>query len=655
MKRSIDSSTAGVVLDSILIFAFFAALTSFVEATYIFGLLGTDIPPEIVYVLFLLSPFLLLLYPRLADNRIFMLSTGSLGLACWALSLPLGTRWRMLFSGLGCGLFLLFFAARIRQVRRTPAELGAGLGTGLLLQILFRAARSGNLFLEDGYSAAACALLAVLAIVLLVFSRPDAVPEPGTHARASLRSLGMTIGLFFAIVLIYFGFTSPAVMARWSAMSYPAVVAVEAGTLVLFVVLWLHVPGLRARLSPGLLAAWNLAFIAALAAVLRLQQPPLGAGADFPVYASEPGLVECTLFWVMLVLHPVIYADIALLASALRSERPSPRGSVLGFAAGSLLMLLAVFSQVFTTVYDYIPVVGPWFRDRFWLVMSVPGIIMALSILLVKRLRAEEVGSRKPSLVQAAGIAAIAAGAIVTAALAGAHPVPEKDASRLGILTYNIQQGCSRTGEISIRGQMAIMRALKADIIGLQETDTARVAGGNSDMVRFLSDGLGMYSYYGPSPVAGTFGIALLSRYPILNPRTFFMPSRGEQTAAIEAEIDTGSRRIVVLVTHLDNDGALPQARLVVDSALRAMKESPSVIAMGDFNFNAATGQYRETAAALEDAWEKSAERTVEPGAPDPAGRIDHIFVSPDTRVMSARYLPRGLSDHPAMFAEIAW
>ncbi len=655
MKRYIDSPTAGAALDSIMIFAFFAALTSFVEATYIFGLLGTDIPPEIVYVLFLLSPFLLLLYPKLADGRIFMLSTGSLGLACWILSLPLGTRWRMLFSGLGCGLLLLFFAAGTRQVRRTPAELAAGLGAGVLLQILFRAARSGNLFLEDGYSTAACALLAVIAIALLAFSRPDAVPESGTRVHASIRSLGMTIGLFSAMVLLYFAFTSPAVMARWSGMSYPAVVAVEAGALALFTGLWLFMPGFRARLSPGLLAAWNLAFIAALAAVLRLQQPPLGAGADFPVYAAEPGLMERALFWVMLVLHPVIFADFALLGSALRSERPSPRGSVRGFAFGSLLMLLLVFFQIFTTVYDYIPLVGPWFRDRFWLVMSVPGIIMALSILLVRRSPTGEAGSRKPNTVQAAAIAAVAAGSIAAAVLTGARPAPVKDASSLGILTYNIQQGCGKTGEISIKGQMAIMRSLKPDIIGLQETDTARAAGGNSDIVRFLADGLGMYSYYGPSPVSGTFGIALLSRYPILNPRTFFMPSRGEQTAAIEAEIDTGSRRLIVLVTHLDNDGALPQARLVIDSAARAMKESSSVIAMGDFNFNAATEQYRETAAALEDAWEKSAERTVEPGAPDPAGRIDHIFVSPDTRVMSARYLPRGLSDHPAMFAEIAW
>jgi endonuclease/exonuclease/phosphatase family metal-dependent hydrolase len=76
---------------------------------------------------------------------------------------------------------------------------------------------------------------------------------------------------------------------------------------------------------------------------------------------------------------------------------------------------------------------------------------------------------------------------------------------------------------------------------------------------------------------------------------------------------------------------------------------------MGDFNFNPTTEQYRQTVAALEDAWEISAERMVETGAPDPARRIDHIFVSPDVRVASARYLPRGLSDHPAMFAEIMW
>ena len=57
-----------LALDSLLALAFLCLLTTFVEAVYTFGLLGTDIPPEIVCVLFLLSPLLLLVFPRLPEQ-----------------------------------------------------------------------------------------------------------------------------------------------------------------------------------------------------------------------------------------------------------------------------------------------------------------------------------------------------------------------------------------------------------------------------------------------------------------------------------------------------------------------------------------------------------------------------------------------------------
>ena len=98
-------------------------------------------------------------------------------------------------------------------------------------------------------------------------------------------------------------------------------------------------------------------------------------------------------------------------------------------------------------------------------------------------------------------------------------------------------------------------------IIGLQESDTARIAGGNADVVAYLADRLEMYSYYGPSPVSGTFGIALLSRYPIGNPRTYYLYSEGEQVAITDADIRIDDKSYKVFVTHLGNDGPMIQVR----------------------------------------------------------------------------------------------
>jgi endonuclease/exonuclease/phosphatase family metal-dependent hydrolase len=654
MRKSLRSSPLRIVLDSIASFTFFSLLTSFVEAAYTFGLLGTDIPPEIAYVLLLLSPFLLLFFPKLVDIRGFMRATGSLGFLCWAVSLPLGTRWRLLATGVGCGLFLLFLAARIRQVPRGSTEQALGLGVGVLLSVLVRAARRGNLLLSDGFALVTCLAIAFLAVVLLLFTGREIGEEPGAEQsrRGSLRSLGLSLGLFSALVVLYFGFTSPVVLARWGEVSYLTVMSVEAAALVIFLTVWLALPGFRA--PPGALFAWNLFFVAALALAVRLQQPSFSAATIYPLYAHDPGTLGKTAFWAMLALHPVLYADFALLARALNEERPSPRGFVSGFAVSSLLLLLLIFSQIFTTVYDYIPVIGPLFRDRFWLVTSVPGVLLAFSILLARR---GGFPHASPRPVWALGVLVVAAGALLTAGLTTVRPsVPAAGVEQklLGILTYNLQQGYGKTGEKAYVQQLRAIRAVQPDIVGIEETDTARLAGGNSDLVRFLADELGMYSSYGPNPASGTFGVALLSRYPIQSARTFFMPSRGEQTAAIDARIVAKGKTLHVLVTHLDNDGALAQQRLVVGRAA-ATESAEIAVAMGDFNFSPSTEQYRVTTAVLEDAWAQCAARRVDPGAPDPADRIDHIFLTKNTRVTRAQYLPEGPSDHPAMFAEIGW
>jgi endonuclease/exonuclease/phosphatase family metal-dependent hydrolase len=659
MKKIFDAPVTTIVRDSLLFLAFFSLVTGFIEATYTFGLLGTDIPPEVVYVLFLFAPFLLLLAPRSLDSRGFRLIMGSLALASWAISLPLETRWRMLATGVGCGCFLVYLACHVRQSSRGAAEQGAALGFAALLSMLLRSLHAGNLLLDEGWSLVLGAAIAVLALALLLVSRErrerSGQPETAAVKIGFPRSLGVCLGLFSILFLAYAAFTSPTVIARWGEVSYPVVTAVQAVALAVFLGAWLGLSGLRGRLSPGSLFAWNALFILALALTLVSRQPPFSAAASFPLYAAEPDLAARIAFWAMLVLHPVIYADFAILAGALHSSRPSPRKLAAGFGVSAVVFLLLALGQIFTTVYDYIPVIGPWFRDRFWLVTVVPAAIATLSLLLVKRGPSATSGTSpvRPGWLVAGAL--VAGSAILLAGLSAARPVPAPKGDVLRVLTYNIQQGYGKSGEKNFKRQLEVIRGLSPDVIGLQETDTARIAGGNSDLVRWLADGLAMYSYYGPTPVSGTFGVALLSRFPIRNPRTFFMPSRGEQTACIEAEIVAGDAPVHVLVTHLDNDGALAQQRLVIEQASRDAAGAALVIAMGDFNFKASTEQYRQTTAVLDDSWVTAQERIVDPGAPDPAGRIDHIFVSRNARVVRIRYLPKGPSDHPAMFTEVAW
>ncbi len=360
----------------------------------------------------------------------------------------------------------------------------------------------------------------------------------------------------------------------------------------------------------------------------------------------------------MLLLSPVLFIDFALLVKGLVDKKLSLGRLGGSFSLAALYLLLLILAHIFTTVYDYIPVVGEWFRNQFWLVYLAPGLGLLLALLVTRRhVFKDETGataqSRLPVLAAGLGLA-LAAGLAVL--LTAPHPRNANSAGlhSLRIMTFNIQQGYSQTGIKNFIGQLETIRKVNPDILGLEESDDARISGGNSDVVRFFTERLNYYSYYGPKTVVGTFGVALLSRYPIRNARTFFMYSSGEQTAAIEAQISVGVKTFNVLVTHLGNDGPVVQQEEVLAEVDKLNSNSDTIL-VGDFNFSPADPPYPLTVQKLEDAWNSAeAQNLSQPGL-DVGNRIDHIFLSPGMRVLRADYLAPGPSDHPTLDVEIGF
>ena len=316
----------------------------------------------------------------------------------------------------------------------------------------------------------------------------------------------------------------------------------------------------------------------------------------------------------------------------------------------SAFFLFMVLAHVFTTVYDYIPVIGVWFRDKFWAVYLLGGVALALPALrLVKPARLD-----KPIRLSwvAITIPAIYLLAIGGAILVAARPAPVSGAGNsLRVMTYNVQQGYSEDGQKNFEEQIKLIRSVDPDLLGIQETDTNRIAGGNADLVRYFADHLNMYSYYGPKTVPGTFGIALLSKYPIQQPRTFYMYSEGEQTATIAAQVEVAGKIFNIYVTHLGNDGPIVQQEAILEE----IGDSDDVIAVGDFNFRPDTEQYQLTTGSLQDAWILKWPQGIDDQGMNPTDRIDHVFVSPGTSVDDARYLTGPESDHPALKVDITW
>ncbi len=401
------------------------------------------------------------------------------------------------------------------------------------------------------------------------------------------------------------------------------------------------------RLSRKLLSFWNVLFILSGTAAVLINQTAFPAESSaYPLYqAIVPWGLQIPLF-VMLLLSPVILIDFTLLTGEFASRQPSMRQLAGGFAIGALVFLLIILAQVFTTVYDYIPVIGPWFRDQFWLVFLIAGLSLTLPMLAVRQ--RDHTGA-SPAL-RALFFPLVLSCMLISVVIAVIQePAPSVPAGpgQLRVLTYNLQQGYDQQGERAYLEQLDVIRSKNPDIVGLQESDVARFSGGNADLVRTIADGLNMYAYYGPKTVSGTFGIALLSRYPFENPQTFFMFSSGEQTAAITADVTVGGIRYHVLVTHLGNGGPIIQQQQV----LAALAGKRNVVAMGDFNFRPSTEQYALTTQTLESAWVLAGE----PAAPglDTTGLIDHIFVSQGMAVKSAEYIVANVSDHPGLVVEI--
>jgi endonuclease/exonuclease/phosphatase family metal-dependent hydrolase len=655
-----------LALATVLLCAF-QLITDFVEGIYAFGLLGTSIPAEIAAVALLLSPLLLIAFRERLPRPTLPALLG-LMLTARLLGPLLDTRWRMIVMGVGVAALLLLLPAAVWERgqelgRPWHSDLGMAMPLALALSLLLRTLGSGFDLSLLGHLWWIGLLLVIVAAGAWVLDRraDDGEVAAARPAGASPSSggstawvIGLSLGLMAVLALFYFVFTTPHVLSRWTGVGYGLVLPLAVAALVAYT--WLLQPagGIRRRLTPAWLMAWNGLFVAALVATALVHQVTFPASASsYPLAQPSPSWLQQVPLILTLLLYPVLLLDLSLLLDGIEAARATPRKLGAGFSLAALFLLVMIFAHVFTTVYDYIPVVGPLLRDNFWLVHLVVGLVVFASMLLVRRpaLQAVEPAAR-PSYALAGTVTALAVAAVVAAVLVSAHPqAPSGEARTLSILTYNIQQGYSEEGQRNVDGQLALIEQVAPDIVGLQESDNARIAGGNADVVRYLADRLDMYSYYGPTTVVGTFGIALLSKYPIENPRTFYLFSEGEQVAVIEAQISVRDKTFHVFVTHLGNGGPIVQQ----EQLLTLVADKPDVIALGDFNFGPDSEQYRLTTTMLEDSWRVRWPEWTDAAGTRPDHKIDHIFVSPGSAVIEARVIESPASDHPAVTATLRW
>lgn len=649
---------SAILLFGVFTLFFLQLLTDFVHHLFAFGLLGTSIPVEIVCVLFLFSPVLLYIFRERFPNAL-LFGSGVVVLLTRLVEPLLTTRGRMLVSGLGAGAFLVFLPVlgwRLSRGEKKDASgsFAAGGLSALALSVLFRSLNAGVDLSTAGVFQVIGWMLAVPAAYTLWQVSRGEVPTDGQTEKSSRgQTVAASLGMVAVLTTVYFVFAAPNVLARWTGVDYPVVVLGINLSLAVFSLGFYSLPRFRALLTPGVIKAVNLLFGLALVGTIlphQLDFPDRVAG--FPLYQPTHSLVAHLPLLFLILLMPVLWLDFELFLQRLTAQPARPATLAGAFTLAATFLLLLIFAHVFTTVYDYIPVIGPIFRDAFWAVHAALGLILVLAVWVLNESGQQDwirTGRVFQHWLPALLLVSLASSAAVLWPSPIQDPLGDGE-SRLRVLTYNIQQGFDRRGEYNIDGQLALMQAWDPDVVGLQESGTNRISGGNHDVVRYYAERLGMHAYYGPKTVSGTFGIALLSRYPINQPQTFYMYSEGEQTAAVRAEIVVERQLIHVFVTHLGNEGPLIQQR----QFLAETRGKPYLLAMGDFNFEPGSVQYAMTMEQLRDAWTEvlGREDSQELGY---RKRIDHVFVSEEFTVEDAWYLDSPHSDHPALVVDLSW
>lgn len=651
------SKTKATLLWALLLLFFFQLTSVWMESIYRMALIKLEIGNEVYGMLFLFGPLILFLVPKRCERGLLW---GVMGLLLTARVLfPLfGASARIVAAGLGAGAFLTVFCYALSdRYRALRGDMGVAVGLAVLLSVMFRSWRSSIDISMEGSTSILGWVLVLLALVLFRAVVRDVHDVHDVHDPSAMHHVPWwqrtvaVIGLFSHFTLIYLFLSSPAVVNAWCGGNRLGYTTAIAATVAAFAATLLWAVVNTRSPSRAALAGVTVCFLLLLAGGIARYAPvsPVSAAANAVFVRGNP-LGAWFLLQFGLVCSPIVIFGIRhawCLSGGIR-----PRDAVLPVVLGMAFLLAVTTLLIFTNVWGYIQY-GRLFRNRFaWpLLLAGAGMLLPLMLRLKNAPPETSAGPFLGKLAAAAAVLAVAG----TVWCGASRAVPRADTRQLTILTYNMQQGSQANGDRGYREQLALLRNVDADIIGLQESDTARPSGGNVDTVRYFADALGYYSYYGPGTVSGTFGTAILSRYPIRNPRTFFTYSDSDEVGTAAAEIDVDGTSITFFSNHPSGAGAVMNAH--VDALIAEAGKSKRSIAVGDYNFSSREPYFAKLAALLVPCAATRGEARIGryDDQPELASNIDHIFVSPGFHVLESHYLPPpgSRTDHPAHWAVV--
>lgn len=170
--------------------------------------------------------------------------------------------------------------------------------------------------------------------------------------------------------------------------------------------------------------------------------------------------------------------------------------------------------------------------------------------------------------------------------------------TELRILSYNIKHGQGMDDSVDLDRAAALIRRLRPDLVALQEIDSATTRTDRIDQASRLGALTGMHSVFGGfMPYReGAYGMAVLSRFPILEVRNHRLPNGEEPRTALAVRVKPdGDAELVFVGIHLYRTEEERVAQ--IDRLLQVLgAEAAPIVLAGDFNSQPASRVMRHVA-----------------------------------------------------------
>ena len=250
------------------------------------------------------------------------------------------------------------------------------------------------------------------------------------------------------------------------------------------------------------------------------------------------------------------------------------------------------------------------------------------------------------------------------------HRAPAPSAEPVRVLVYNIHAGRTAAGVDNLSGVAELVRTTRADVVLLQEVDRGTRRSGNVDQPAKLASLTGYHAAFGSALDydGGKYGIAILSRWPIVAETLIHLPVEPPQQRAggsyeprglLRVVVATPAGRLAVLNTHLDPSGDDRWRRQEIATVIRLTGEAaalaPLVVVGGDLNSTPESAvQQTMRGASFRDSWTECGTGTGLSFPDDlPVKRIDYLYLTGEIHCSAARVIETRVSDHRPVLVEL--